>query len=250
MIARHGIVPAVRVRRKRIYKSFNLQTFMEYSKTFLIQAYLDKKGIKYQRAGKELVAHCIFNECDKDSRGREAHLYFSAETGQYQCKKCLSKGNITTLMKHFGDYIEKPAKKNPSFNLELIEQCHSELPVRIRQYLKDVRGLTDEVINDRKLGYGFFYGQTWITIPIKLPTGEYTFFKLRQDPANGNDKRTYPKGTDNHPVSAQIYEWDVLRDGDGPIVLCEGEFDRLLLQSKGINAVNSWSRDFQIRVGI
>jgi len=216
---------------------------MNYPKDIKIDAYLDQKGIEYQRHGKELVAHCPFNDCDIDSQGSEAHFYLNIDTSQYDCKKCGEKGNLTTLMKNFGDEIEKAPKtgrvlRNPLFTAELVEKCHREIPGRIRQYL-NARGITDELISAHKLGYGLFYGQMGITFPIKDATGRYSFLKLRDDPLNGSNKRTYPKGTDTYVVEAQIYGWDMLAASTGPIVLCEGELDRLLLLSRGVAAVTS-----------
>lgn len=159
-----------------------------------IKEYLTEKGIPFRESGRELVAKCLFNDCDRDSKGDEAHLYFSIETGQYDCKKCGEKGNILTLAKHLGDTGPKPRKTN-DFNVELVEKCHLALPPHIREYLHK-RGLTDAVIDAHKLGYGQFYRKPWITIPIKDVYGNYSFFKLRQDPAFGNDKITYPKGAE------------------------------------------------------
>ncbi len=74
--------------------------------TISIRDYLTRKGTAFRESGKELIAHCLFSSCDNDSVGNEAHLYFSAETSQYDCKKCGAKGNIFTLAKHFGDDIQ------------------------------------------------------------------------------------------------------------------------------------------------
>jgi len=76
---------------------------MENIQTITIKEYLDKKGIEYREFGKELITKCLFNACDDDSKGNEAHLYFNTETGQYDCKKCGEKGNIFTLAQHLGD---------------------------------------------------------------------------------------------------------------------------------------------------
>jgi DNA primase len=197
-----------------------------------IKEYLTEKGIAFRESGTELITKCLFNECDRDSKGDEAHLYFSTETGQYDCKKCGEKGNLLTLAKHFGDTGPKPRKTN-AFNAELVEKCHIALPVHIREYLNK-RGLTDAVIDEYKLGYGQFYRKPWITIPIKDIYGNYSFFKLRQDPALGSDKITYPKGAE-----AQVYDWDTLANLSNPLVICEGELDRLLLVSKGVSAITS-----------
>jgi DNA primase len=199
-----------------------------------IKEYLSQKGISFRESGKELIVKCLFNDCDRDSKGDEAHLYFSIETGQYDCKKCGEKGNLLTLAKHLGDTGPKPRKTN-AFNTELVEKCHLALPPHIREYLHK-RGLTDAVIDQYKLGYGQFYRKPWITIPIKDIYGNYSFFKLRQDPAFGNDKITYPKGAE-----AQLYDWETLVKSSAgeKLIICEGELDRLLLVSKGVSAITS-----------
>jgi hypothetical protein len=197
-----------------------------------IKEYLAEKGVSFRESGKEIITKCLFNDCDRDSKGDEAHLYFSVETGQYDCKKCGEKGNIITLAKHFSDTGPAPRKTN-TFNVELVEKCHEALPPHIREYLHR-RGLTNAIINEYKLGYGQFYRKPWITIPIKDIYGNYSFFKLRMDPAFGNDKITYPKGAE-----AQLYDWDNLTKPNIPLVICEGELDRLLLLSKGVQAITS-----------
>ena len=211
--------------------------------TITIKDYLTRKGVAFRESGKELITHCLFNGCDKDSRGTEAHLYFDAETGQYDCKKCGEKGNLVTLAKHFGDSIQDIAlnpitpaqnpRKSTKFDAELVETCHLVLPVHIRQYL-NARGVSDAVIDAHKLGWGKFYGKNWITIPVKDIYGAFRFFKLRRDPNAGDEKITYPKG-----VEAQIYGWEMLTNANHPLTICEGELDRLALLSKNIPAITS-----------
>lgn len=198
-----------------------------------IKEYLTQKGIDFREIGNEIITKCLFNECDRDSRPNEAHLYFNAETSQYDCKKCGEKGNIFTLAKHLGDTPQKSSNQR-GFNPELVEKCHQALPDHIREYLHN-RGLTDEIIDQYKLGYGQFYRKQWITIPIKDIYGNYSYFKLRQDPTLGNDKITYPKSG----AEAQIFDWKSLTYDTDEIVICEGELDRLLLVSKGVNAITS-----------
>jgi len=216
---------------------------MQELQTITPKEYLTRKGIEFRESGKELITRCVFNDCDSDSRGNEAHLYFDAETGQYECKKCGEKGNLITLAKHFGDSIQEIAlnpitpihkpRKTTKFDAELVETCHSVLPNHIRRYL-NARGITDAVIDAHKLGWGKFYGKNWITIPIRDIYGAFQFFKLRQDPNAGNNKITYPKG-----VEAQIYGWETLAGNTERILICEGEMDRLALLSKGIPAITS-----------
>ncbi|MFH1253154.1 MAG: toprim domain-containing protein [Candidatus Uhrbacteria bacterium] len=210
--------------------------------TISIKEYLVNKGVDFRENGKELIAHCLFNGCDDNSTGTEAHLYFSAETGQYECKKCGEKGNLETLVKFFGDdrreIIVKPEvfeKKTSGtkFNAELVETCHLALPADMRKYLNN-RGITDATIDAYRLGWGKFYNKWWITIPIKDVYGTFQFFKLRQNPNVGNKKITFPKG-----IEAQIYDWETLAVNNEKIIICEGEMDRLALISKGIPAVTS-----------
>lgn len=213
--------------------------------TIPIKEYLNRKGVQFRESNGELIIRCIFNNCDVDSKGREAHLYFSTSTSQYECKKCGETGNIHTLAKHFGDSIKDIAieqlpppiyrKKSddPKFTADLVENCHISMPSRIKEYL-NARGITDALIDQYKLGWGQFYGQWWITIPIKDQNGDYYFFKLRQDPQVGSNKVTYPRG-----IKAQIYDWEMLQKPLERVVICEGELDRLLLVSRGIAAVTS-----------
>ena len=213
---------------------------MENLQTITIKEYLIKKGITFKEYGKEIATQCLFSDCDKDSPDGNAHLYFNAETGQYDCKKCGAKGNLITLAKHLGDDVKdialnatpaKKARKSTKFDTSLVETCHSSLPNHIRQYL-NARGITDVAISEYKLGWGEFYGKWWITIPIKNTEGDFAFFKLRQDPNQGKEKMTYPKG-----IEAQIYDWETLQKVTDRIFICEGELDRLLLISKGIPAI-------------
>lgn len=210
--------------------------------TITIKDYLGRKGIEFHERGKEIIVPCLFNNCDADSKGIESHLYFCKETGQYECKKCGEKGNIITLARHFGDEINDVAikppastkKRNPTtFDIDSVEKCHRELPAHIGEYL-NARGIADTIINSFKIGWGKFYGKWWITIPIKDFHGKFLFFKLRQDPNNGDNKSTYPKG-----VEAQIYGWDTLSEQIEKIIICEGELDRLALLSKGVPAITS-----------
>lgn len=200
--------------------------------TITIRDYLTQKGIEFREHGNELITHCVFNGCDEDSRRNEAHLYFNAETGQYDCKKCGERGNLVTLAKHFGDTLTRP-RKTQVFNAETVEKCHQALPPHIREYLHK-RGLSDAVIDTYKIGYGQYYRKSWITIPIKDAFGNYSFFKLRQDPVMGDDKITYPKG-----AQAQLYDWATLEEAHDRLVICEGELDRLLLVTHGIPAITS-----------
>ncbi len=215
--------------------------------TITIKEYLTHRGIPFREANGECITHCLFSDCDQDSRSNEAHLYFSSETGQYNCKKCGAQGNMITLAKHLGDTVQdividqrKPATKASEnlrkFRPASVEEFHQALPARVRAYL-NARGLTDSLISDYKLGWGEFYGKWWITIPIKDKEGKYSFFKLRQDPedsSNADKYKFYPPGS-----NATIFGWDMLEGNKDRIVICEGEFDSMLLNAHGIPTITS-----------
>lgn len=218
--------------------------------TITITEYLNSKGITYRESGGELVTKCIFGECDKDSRPTEGHLYFDRETSRYQCKKCDAHGNIVTLCKHLGDELSEiqahgaktPLSPQPkktkaqdiSLTTELIATLHEALPTRIREYLNK-RGISDNLIDQQKIGWGDFYGRSWITIPVTNAGGSYVLIKLRKDPddvENTNKMMVYPKGAQH-----EIYGWEMFKGHVSDLVICEGEFDRLVLLANGISAV-------------
>ena len=204
--------------------------------------YLRGKNIDYREENGELVFKCIFAGCDEDSRGNEAHVWMNAETGQYQCKKCGTEGNLIILSKHFGDRIneiirDKPLTPKPKkvFDPEIVETCHRQLPAEIRQYLNN-RGLTDDVIDKSKLGWWESKVGNRISIPVGDEDGVPIYLKLRQDPNDpkkGNKYIFYPGG------NASLFGVEFLKNEKDRVFICEGEFDCMLLQSKGMTAVTS-----------
>jgi DNA primase len=218
---------------------------MKDVKTILISEYLKRKNIPFIERNGELVAKCVFNNCDQDSNVPEGHLYFNMETGQYHCKKCSSQGNIFTLAEHLGD--EKSAvllnpgtqgpggKKNRIELSNLVSQCHDRLPDRVRQYL-NARGITNALIERHRIGFGKFYRSEWITLPLKDTEGKYAYLKLRRDPS----KESGPKYCcSSAKVEALLFGLDSLQGRNDFAVICEGEFDCLVLHAQGIPAVTS-----------
>ena len=135
-------------------------------------------------------------------------------------------------------------------NTNLLEpaiEFHNELPARIREYL-NTRGIPNLLINFHLLGWN---GQR-ITIPILNREGGIAFFKLAKDP---DDTSQSPKMITTRGASAEIYGWDQLLRQPPQIIICEGEFDRLVLEAKGFCAVTStggagtfkpeWAKEFE-----
>jgi len=115
---------------------------------------------------------------------------------------------------------------------KLVNEYHQSLPERIRTYLNQ-RGLPDEIINKFKIGWT---GRA-IAIPIYGKDNDYTFFKFRKDPSWDNSespKYWYRKG-----ASTELYGWENVTNPKPVLIICEGEFDRLVLEARGIPAVTS-----------
>lgn len=217
-----------------------------YIETIKISEYLTRRNIEYWERGNELVTKCIFNKCDEDSRAGEGHLYFNIETSQYECKKCGEKGNIFTLAEFFGDskkdvivgnsqlFDIKKKKGVKKLSVAEMDRYNQQIPERIEQYLIS-RGINEEVIEKYKLGWGNFYGHNFITIPIFDNKGEPLFFKLRLDPEDSSDFERYMSYPTGH--KGQLYGWNSIDTNENYILICEGELDRLVLESNGIPAI-------------
>ena len=120
----------------------------------------------------------------------------------------------------------------PHTNLiDVALQYHDALPRHIRQYLNR-RGIPDDIINSHILGWNGWR----ITIPIYNRQGEVVFFKLAKDP---QDKRPSPKMCTSPGGGVELYGWDRVVQKPQQLIICEGEFDRLVLEAQGFFAVTS-----------
>ena len=113
----------------------------------------------------------------------------------------------------------------------LVGEYHRNLPDRIIDYLH-ARGISDEIITLHRLGWN---GQR-ITIPVIDRNGLLIGFKLAKDPA---DVSAGPKMLTSHGSSLELYGWERVLAKPQRLVICEGEFDRLVLETRGIAAVTS-----------
>jgi len=115
--------------------------------------------------------------------------------------------------------------------LALATSWHEALPERIRKYLNH-RGIHDEILSLHLVGWT---GER-ISLPIFNANGELAFLKLAKDPEDlsGSPKMLVPTGAE-----AELYGWERLRAKPDRIIICEGEFDRLVLEGQGFAAVTS-----------
>jgi DNA primase len=108
---------------------------------------------------------------------------------------------------------------------------HHRLPVRIRTYLMETRGLSEEVIDEHLLGWN----GVRITIPVKNRDGAIISFRLARDP----EDKIGPKMMATPGSRVTLYGQEIFRDQPERIVICEGEYDRLVLETHGFHGVTS-----------
>lgn len=135
----------------------------------------------------------------------------------------------------------------PTNLLDLAREYHAGLPARIRSYLQN-RGIPDAVVDRHLLGWNGWR----VVIPITDREGEIAFFKLAKDP---EDNRPGPKMLASRGARLELYGWEEVLEKPEEIVICEGEFDRLVLEAQGFHAVTStggagtfrdaWAAEFQ-----
>jgi DNA primase len=131
--------------------------------------------------------------------------------------------------------------------LKAAQEYHEALPPRIREYLNS-RGIPDPLVDFHLLGWN----GSRITIPIFDRKGEPVFFKLAKDP---EDQGPGPKILATPGARLELYGWEELMRHPEDLVLCEGEFDRLVLKAQGFRAVTStggarafraeWTKEFE-----
>jgi DNA primase len=114
---------------------------------------------------------------------------------------------------------------------EIALHYHRQLTDRIRAYL-NARGIPDDLIHRHLLGWSG--GR--ITIPIPNRERDIAFFKLARDP---EDDSGAPKMYATPGSSIELYGWEVIARKPQRLILAEGEFDRLVLEAKGFDAVTS-----------
>jgi hypothetical protein len=115
---------------------------------------------------------------------------------------------------------------------ERAEEYHRNLPDYLRDYLSKERGIADEIIDLHLLGWD---GRR-IAIPVLNRAGKFAFFKLAKDPG---DPRYGPKMLATPGAHVELFGWERVLARPEQIVICEGEFHRLALESRGFAAVTS-----------
>jgi len=119
----------------------------------------------------------------------------------------------------------------PITKRDLAIRYHRFLPAKIRRYLNG-RGIPDTIIGRELLGWN---GRR-IVIPVFGPDGEVITFRYAKSP---DDTSQSPKMLSEIGSSVELYGWKTLMRGLHRVVICEGEFDRLVLEAHGFAAITS-----------
>lgn len=108
------------------------------------------------------------------------------------------------------------------------------LPLRIRQYLNN-RCIIDSVINSKGLEWDPLSKR--IVVPVRDKNKKLLFNKYRRDPHSASHHEG-PKYTYDVGAKTSLYNIDSISVGD-KVIITEGEFDALVLESNGFKAVSS-----------
>jgi hypothetical protein len=202
----------------------------------------------------EVTVKCCFHE-DKNPS-----MSLNLKTGLYSCHGCDAKGDIFTMLKDkeglkFSDALKylaeqvglfsdspRPARKPESVaeptqfvDAKLVEQYHKTLLTSpdLMNYVIHKRGITEPTMRNYQIGYCM--ERRRYTLPVKDSEGRVVNVRMyRPDAPEGQPKiESWGKGFG----SARLFPSDKVTEKD--LVVCEGEWDCLLLRQEGVAAYTS-----------
>ncbi|HET7571782.1 MAG TPA: hypothetical protein VFJ77_03835 [Gaiellaceae bacterium] len=159
---------------------------------------------------------------------------------------------LTDPLAHVSSLLDGPPKARPKLpppSEQLIQGWQSRLRSTdsALAYLIERRGLRHETIEQYELGYDGDLDA--ITLPVRDAAGELVNVKWRHLAPDADPKMTGLGGKGR----SHLYPLEVLAADPLALVLCEGEFDALLLNQHGVPAVTStagtsWKPDWDPHV--
>jgi 5S rRNA maturation endonuclease (ribonuclease M5) len=177
---------------------------------------------------KETLVWACFAGCGKGS----AFDFVMHSSGQNFKDTLLELGDKLGIPRPFENEPKRPPIKE-----ELVKQWADSLNDEVRRYLREKRGLSDATIKKYQIGWEVKRQRN--TIPIRDERGNIVNIRLYN--AKKNPKIiNYTEGKWKYGSPARLYGLDELIKHKGKqVVICEGEWDRLLLEQEGIMSVTS-----------
>jgi len=201
-----------------------------------ITKYLQEKKVEYKEgpSNQLILEICPSCGCDK------WHFYMEENTGLCDCKKCGFKANFNQFRELFGDpkidlpkmEIASKPKEYVKPQYKLAQEYASRLwavDTKYLEYLTKVRGLTEQVIKDFKIGSN----GTHIAIPV-YSSGELVNFMYRRDPEQDGKADAAPRYMTEKGCKPMLFNEDILKKSPKTVFVCEGAFDAMQLIQRGI----------------
>lgn len=187
---------------------------------------------------KEWRASCPFHDDSTPS------LYINEKTSQFYCFGCAEAGNLKTFLDKVGgseDVREiRSTERLKSFVLvqhegissSVVQQLHRNLMNDTRKLEYVVRKRRISLFTVKKFLLGYDTQTDRIAFPIKSRSGKFANIKLHNSEKNPKSL-SWRSGSGKariYPVSAMLHR---------KLVITEGEFDTLVLQSNGYHSITS-----------
>jgi twinkle protein len=212
-----------------------------------LERYLTEKGWKWKlvEGGRQVLVH---DECP--FCGKTKHLYFNAATTTWDCKVCGETGNLLTMKRRLGDlkldvrpaYVfyrgprggpDLPGERPPEgVDIQFHRRLLDGVAPEVMEYLRDVRGFTEETIRTFKLGVAGKAGKPMLAIPHYY-AGKLVCVKFRSVPPQ---PKAFMRWKDCPSV---LFNGDCLKGMENlpaperTVMVCEGETDAMALIQMG-----------------
>jgi len=199
----------------------------------LADRYLGQYKVKANEINAKNCPFCGPNE----KRDNQWKFFLNTEEGTYKChreNRCGASGSFIDLLKHFGEYDggyipmkkSKPKNKYPQFDIETYDVTD-----KIKEYFNK-RGISEETILEHNVKTAKQNGKEVIAFEY-FKEGHNVAVKYRNF-GKGEDKRYWQE---NGGI-AVLWELDEA-DTNKPLIITEGETDKLALNEAGFDNVTS-----------
>lgn len=206
-------------------------------------------GIKNQTKGSDgwISSSCPFH-ADKNNS-----FAFNIQNGAWKCFAGCGQGSVFDYVmqsqaiefKHAMKYLAKKAgvkfpekkKKEPKISLKYIKNCYDagRNNKEVVNFLENKRGLTSKIIEKYKIGWDDSRQRN--TIPIRDIDGNVQNIRMYNKKAPAKIINLKVNG---HSFGSPARLFGIMDIKDAQeVIICEGEFDKLLLEQNGFIAVTS-----------